>query len=59
MLVVGALAAAVALAPFVLTAIGMHARGHGVPVSVLAGLAFPLTWVVWYVLDEEPYGARR
>ena len=46
--------AAVWLALGILTALGERERGGGVPVAVLAGLAFPLTWIIWYVLDEHP-----
>jgi hypothetical protein len=31
----------------------MH-RGVGVPLAVLAGLVFPVTWTVWYVRDQRP-----
>lgn len=24
-------------------------------VTVLAGVCFPVTWVLWYVRDEHPY----
>jgi hypothetical protein len=37
----------------VLTAIGAHRRGDGLAVSVVAGLAYPITWVAWYLRDEH------
>ena len=49
------LLAVLALPQVVLTACGAHRRGVGMPHSVLAGLFFPATWVVWYVHDEHPY----
>jgi len=39
----------------VLTAIGSHRRGTPLPLSMLAGAVFPVTWTVWYVNDDEPY----
>ena len=39
----------------VLTAIGSHRRGTSLPLSILAGVAFPGTWIVWYVNDDQPY----
>jgi hypothetical protein len=47
-------AAAVALPLPVLTAMGARQRGVGLPLAVLAGLVFPVTWAVWYVRDERP-----
>ena len=47
-----------ALVPALLTSVGMRARGHGMPVALLGGLVFPLTWTVWYVVDEHPYAGR-
>jgi hypothetical protein len=38
-----------------LTAVGARRRGAGIPLTVLAGVCFPVTWVVWYVRDEHPY----
>jgi len=45
----------------VLTGLGEHRRGAGVGWVLLAGLFFPITWVVWYVRDEHPFRrtARR
>ena len=37
------------------TALGARRRGAGPGLAVLAGLCFPVTWVVWYVRDEHPY----
>jgi hypothetical protein len=35
----------------VLTTIGSCRRGVAVGPSVLCGLVFPVTWVVWYIRD--------
>jgi len=35
-----------------LTASGAHHRGNGWFRSAVAGLVFPLTWVVWYERDK-------
>lgn len=43
-----------AAALMVLTALGARTRGTGGPRAVMYGLAFPLTWVLWYVQDEIP-----
>jgi hypothetical protein len=43
------------LALMVLTARGAGRRGSAVLPASLAGLFFPVTWVVWYVRDEHPY----
>ena len=47
--------AAISLPLPVLTALGAHQRGQALPLAVLAGLFFPLTWTVWYLRDEHPY----
>jgi hypothetical protein len=47
--------AAISLLLPVLTALGAHRRGSEVPLAVLAGLFFPVTWTVWYLRDEHPY----
>jgi hypothetical protein len=39
----------------VLTGMGAHRRGVRLPLAVLAGLVFPITWTAWYVRDEHPY----
>jgi hypothetical protein len=39
----------------VLTGTGEHRRGARAPVVLLAGLFFPLAWLVWYLRDERPY----
>ena len=45
-----------ALLPFaVLTTLGAHQRGYSLPLALLAGLLFPVTWPLWYVRDERPY----
>ena len=45
----------IVLAVVTLTAIGSRHRGAGIPLATLAGLCFPVTWVVWYVRDQHPY----
>ena len=35
-----------------LTAIGERRRGHAWVVAVVAGVFFPVTWVVWYLRDD-------
>lgn len=56
MLVVGILAfAAITLPLPVLTGIGAHRRGLMIPLAALAGILFPVTWIVWYLKDEHPY----
>jgi threonine/homoserine/homoserine lactone efflux protein len=37
-----------------LTAIGGRRRGRGLGLALVAGLFFPVTWAVWYLLDEHP-----
>lgn len=39
-----------------LTATGERRRGHGVLVMLAAGIFFPVTWVVWYLRDDRPWG---
>jgi hypothetical protein len=43
------------LALMFLTAQGASRRGLALLPALLAGLFFPVTWVVWYVRDEHPY----
>ena len=43
------------LALVILTGLGAHRRGLGGLPASLAGLFFPVTWVVWYLRDEHPY----
>lgn len=38
-----------------LTGLGARRRGLDVLPASVAGLFFPLTWIVWYVRDEHPY----
>ena len=42
-----------------LTASGQRRRGHGIALTVAAGIFFPITWAVWYLRDERPYTVRR
>ena len=53
---VGASALAVLLVGWLalsgLTFTGARGRGQRLPGALLAGLCFPVTWLVWYVLDE-------
>lgn len=53
------LVAGVLLACMGLTASGERRRGHGLAVTVAAGIFFPVTWAVWYLRDERPYRAAR
>ena len=39
----------------VLTAFGERRRAGGLASAVVAGLFFPVTWIVWYLRDEHPY----
>jgi hypothetical protein len=55
MVVTVVLAAAAVLSFAVLTGLGERRRGARPVVAVLAGLGFPVTWVVWYIRDEHPY----
>ena len=56
LLIVGLLALAVITLPLpVLTGLGARRRGLAIPLVVLAGVVFPVTWTVWYVRDEHPY----
>lgn len=56
MLVVGLLVLAATTLPLpVLTGIGVRRRGVTIPMAVLAGILFPVAWVVWYARDEQPY----
>jgi hypothetical protein len=52
---VAIVAAVLTLPLMVLTALGARRRGLVVPIAVLAGVAFPVTWALWYVRDEHPY----
>ena len=53
--------AALALTPLALvvmmaalTVVGSRRRGADLGLAVLSGLFFPVTWVAWYVWDEQP-----
>jgi hypothetical protein len=46
---------ALALPLCLLTVLGGHRRGAGLPAAVLGGVVFPITWAIWYVRDEQPY----
>jgi hypothetical protein len=35
-----------------LTAVGARRRGQRWRIAWLTGLIFPLSWVIWYVLDD-------
>jgi hypothetical protein len=37
----------------VLTGVGARRRHNNIPLSVVSGLAFPLTWLVWYLRDTR------
>jgi len=49
----------VLLALMSVTATGERKRGRGVGLALVAGLFFPITWTVWYLLDERPYRSPR
>lgn len=53
MLLVLYLFAASVVALMVLTGTGQDRRGGRAGFVVLAGLFFPITWVVWYVKDRR------
>jgi ABC-type polysaccharide/polyol phosphate export permease len=40
------------------TALGARRRGRGPLLAVVAGLLFPVTWIVWYVRDKSPLQRR-
>ena len=46
---------AVLLSLPVLTGLGEHRRGANAPAVLVAGLFFPITWLVWYLKDEKPF----
>ncbi len=58
-LIGAAIGAAALLTLPTLTAMGARRRGLRVYESLLAGVFFPLTWVVWYVHDEYPHRRSR
>lgn len=41
-----------------LTVSGAHARGQRLPMALVAGLCFPVTWTVCYVRDEQGLRGR-
>jgi hypothetical protein len=53
MLVLLLLLAAIGVLALMMTGEGGWRRGESVPVAVLAGVSFPITWAVWYVRDEH------
>lgn len=53
-----ALGVLVAVALAVSTGMGARRRGAGWPLAVVSGLAFPVTWTVWYLRDERPFRRR-
>jgi hypothetical protein len=52
------LSAAVWLAVGSLAAWGARRRGKGWRFAGLSGLFFPLSWVIWYMVDERAAGGR-
>jgi hypothetical protein len=52
------LASPVWLAAGSLTALGARRRGQSWRFAWLSGLCFPLSWVIWYVVDERAAGGR-
>jgi len=56
MVIVGVVGLALVVLAFgALTAVGARRRGVGVPLAVVAGLFFPVTWTAWYLRDQRPY----
>jgi len=53
------LACVLVLSLVVLTVLGERRRGGPWVLAVVAGCAFPVTWVVWYVRDVRPYASAR
>jgi hypothetical protein len=45
----------IVLAVAALTAVGERRRGGRILLAVVAGVCFPVTWVVWYVRDQRPF----
>ena len=43
----------------VLTTVGGRRRGEPWVVAALRSLIFPVTWIAWYVEDEQPHLVRR
>ncbi len=54
-MVVGLVVLALIAPLSILTAVGAHRRGAGLPLAIGAGIMFPVTWTAWYVRDEHPY----
>jgi hypothetical protein len=54
----GELAVVVWLAVGLLTACGARCRGQRWRFAWLNGLFFPLSWVIWYMVDERAAGGR-
>ena len=52
------LSAAVWLLMGLLAAWGARRRGQRWRFAWLSGLFFPLSWVIWYVVDEHTAGGR-
>jgi uncharacterized membrane protein len=52
------LSAAVWMAIGSLTAWGARRRGQRWRFALLSGLFFPLSWVIWYTVDERAAGGR-
>ena len=42
----------------VLTVVGARRRGQRWRTALLAGALFPLTWTIWYFIDERAAGGR-
>lgn len=40
------------------TALGAAHRGRRALVSLVSGVAFPVTWAAWYVIDNRAPGGR-
>ena len=49
----------IVLAFATLTAVGSRRRGAHISLAILAGVCFPVTWVIWYVRDQRPFRRKR
>jgi hypothetical protein len=45
----------IVIAVAALTAVGERRRGGHISLAVVAGVCFPVTWVIWYVRDQHPF----
>ena len=52
------LAAAIWLVVASLAVQGARRRGQGWGLACLSGLFFPVTWTIWYLVDDHAAGGR-